>query len=272
MGTFFPLCPRSSSAAGGEGITKEYRNGLVSVKKSPQEILAERRGIWKSKAVIRKLYSRWCDAIGKALRPGKALELGGGSGNLKEYFPHVITSDVIFVPWLDAVMDGHRLPFKDRSLDNIVLFDVLHHLAAPAVFFEEAERTLKQKGRVVIMEPYISPASFIVYQFFHPEGMKWGEEPFKASWNTDKKPFDSNQAIPTLIFEKRRDEFKRRYPDLKILHYERTDFLVYPLSGGFHHPSLCPPFLWNSLDYGERLLRPLSRFLAFRLFVVLEKN
>jgi len=236
------------------------------------EILAERREIWKSKAVLRKLYLGWCEAIGKALRPGETLELGGGSGNLKEFFPHAISSDVIFLPWLDAVMDGHRLPFKDRSLDNILLFDVLHHLAAPAVFFEEAERTLKQRGRIVMVEPYISPVSAIVYRFFHPEGMKWGQEPFRAAGGSDKKPFDSNQAVPTLIFEKYRDEFKRRYPDLEILRRDRTDFLMYPLSGGFHHPSLCPPLLWSSLEYGERLLRPLSRFLAFRLFVVLEKN
>jgi hypothetical protein len=36
---------------------------------------------------------------------------------------------------VDAVMDAHAIPFKEESPGNIVLFDVLHHLAAPAVFF-----------------------------------------------------------------------------------------------------------------------------------------
>jgi len=161
-------------------------------KRSAQEILAERREIWKSKAILRKLYLGWCKAIATSLRPGKTLELGGGSGNLKEFFPHAISTDVIFLPWLDAVMDGHRLPFKDRSLDNLLLFDVLHHLTAPAVFFEEAVRTLKKRGRVVMVEPYISLVSAIVYRFFHPEGMKWGQKPFRASGDRGKKPLDSN--------------------------------------------------------------------------------
>jgi hypothetical protein len=105
------------------------------LKAASQDILAERREIWTSKPIIQRLYSRWYGHIKKALRPGRTLELGGGSGNLSDFLPEAITSDIVFEPWLDAVMDAHAIPFKEESLDNIVLFDVLHHLAAPAVFF-----------------------------------------------------------------------------------------------------------------------------------------
>jgi SAM-dependent methyltransferase len=239
----------------------------------PVDILAERRRIWGSKEILRSLYYKWYKVIADALNSGKTLELGGGSGNLKEFFPDAISSDILFVPWLDAVLDAHDLPFKDRSLDNIVLFDVLHHLLKPTDFFSEAERVLKPGGKIILMEPYISWASFLVYRFLHAEGMVWDIDPLPLGASTGgKDPFSGNQAVPTLIFEKHREEFLQRFSGLKIIREERMDFLLYPLSGGFHNPSLCPSFLYGTLEYLENLLGPLDRFFAFRLFVVIGKT
>ena len=66
-------------------------------------------------------------------------------------------------------------------------------------------------------------------------------------------------------------QFIKNFPRLEIIKEKRMDFIVYPLSGGFHNPSLSPPFMWDALDYFERLLSPLDRYLAFRLFVVIER-
>ena len=129
------------------------------------DILNKRREVWKSKEILRRLYHKWYGIIGNAINPGAIMEIGGGSGNLKEFFPDAISSDILFVPWLDVVADAHHLPFKDGSLDNIVLFDVLHHLRGPVSFFSDAQRVLKQGGRILIMEPYISWASFLIYRF-----------------------------------------------------------------------------------------------------------
>jgi hypothetical protein len=158
-------------------------------------------------------------------------------------------------------------------LDNIVLFDVLHHLNDPAQFFFEAQKVLKKKGRIVLMEPYISLASFSIYRFLHPEGLIWNINPFKKGClDKNRNRFDGNQAIPTLIFERYKHWFAKEFPGLKFIKKERTDFIIYPLSGGFHNPSLCPLFLYSTLVYLERILKPLNRFLAFRLFMVLEKT
>ena len=236
------------------------------------EILDERRRVWGSKEIIRRLYSRWYAVIREALIPGRTLELGGGSGNLTEFLPEAITSDVVFAPWLDAVMDAHAIPFKKESLDNIVLFDVLHHLAAPAVFFHEVERVLKPEGRAVLMEPYVSWLSHPVYRFLHAEGMTWDKDPFVDQSLERKEPFEGNQAVPTLIFQKQKERFSEIFPRLRIIRQKTMDIFLYPLSGGFHNPSFCPLFLWRPLEMLERVLRPFNRFLAFRLFVVLEKQ
>jgi SAM-dependent methyltransferase len=211
--------------------------------------------------------------IGSALKPGSILEIGGGSGNLKEFFPHAISSDILFTPWSDAVLDAHYLPLKNAVLDNIVLFDVLHHLNDPAQFFCEAQRVLKYKGRIILIEPFISLASFFIYRFLHSEGLVWDINPFKKGClDKNKNHFHGNQAIPTLIFERYKHWFVKDFPGLNIIKKERTDFIIYPLSGGFHNPSLCPLFLYSTLEDLERILHPLNRFLAFRLFMVLEKT
>ena len=242
------------------------------MKGNPQDILTRRRGIWAAKPILRKLYEKWYGHIQHALKPGRTLELGGGSGNLREFLPEAITSDIVFEPWLDAVMDAHTIPFKDESLDNIVLFDVLHHLARPAVFFHEVERVLRAKGRAIMMEPYVSWLSFPVYQFLHTEGMTWDLDPFLGQSLKRKGPFEGNQAVPTLIFEKQSSKFLETFPRLKIIQQETMDIFLYPLSGGFHQPSFCPLSLWGFLERLERLLKPMGRFLAFRLFIVLEKR
>ena len=243
------------------------------MKRDAADILDQRRQIWRSKGVVRGLYRKWYQLIGSALQGGIIVELGGGSGNLKEYFPGAISSDILFAPWLDAVLDAQALPFQDQSIDGIVLFDVLHHLSRPILFFSEAQRVLRPKGRIVMMEPFVSWFSYFVYRLFHHESMNWHVDPFgKGSQEGEKDPFEGNQAVPTIIFEKQKEKFGAFFPGLTILKKEVMDFLVYPLSGGFHHPTFIPAFLWPALRSMENLLRPLGRFLAFRLFVVAEKS
>lgn len=197
------------------------------------DILRERRRIWESKKILKRLYSRLYGLIADTLRTGKVLELGGGSGNLKEFFPNAISSDILFSPRLDAVLDAHDLPFKNESFDSIVLFDVLHHLNEPGTLFTEADRVLKPNGRIIFMEPYVSWSSFLVYQFLHAEGMAWKVDPFNpVKTHGAKDPFSGNQAVPTLIFEKYLQRLIDNFPRLKVIKKERMDFLLYPLSGG----------------------------------------
>ena len=57
--------------------------------------------------------------------------------------------DVLRAPWLNVVADAHELPFADSSVSNIVLIDVIHHLAEPRRFLEEAERVIEETERVI---------------------------------------------------------------------------------------------------------------------------
>ena len=237
------------------------------------EILRQHQAVWQSKPILRLLYTEWYREIVSWLQPGPTLEVGGGTGNLKEFAPSVVCTDIVKLPWLDAVADAQQLPFVSDSLANIVLFDTLHHLENVRYFFNEALRVLQPGGRVIIMDPYISVCSWPVYHFLHPEPVDFRQDPLALSpMQPGRKPFDANQAISTILFERSSRRFHELYPSLKKLQHHRLAFFAYPLSGGFDHSSLLPVFLVRPVLALERVLRLLNRFLAFRVLVVLEKG
>lgn len=238
-----------------------------------QSILIEHRETWKKKPVLRRLYTDWYQKIAGQMVAGKTLELGGGSGNLKEFAPDVMCTDIVDVPWLDAQVDAQCLPFSDSSLSNIVLFDVLHHIENPSLFFREANRTLREKGRIIIMDPYNSLMSWPVYHFLHPEPVDFQQNPLAlVEPSKDREPFDANQAIAQLTFDKYYSQFKEMFPHLKLIQKRYLSFWVYPLSGGFENRSLIPDGLAALMMKLENRLEFLGRLMAFRIFLVLEKT
>ncbi len=238
------------------------------------EKLAEHRRVWKEKGLLRDIYTRWYTNIQHHLpSKGPILEVGGGSGNLKEFCPEIITSDFIFCPWLDLNLDAQKLPIKSNSLEGIVAIDVLHHLADPLAFMEEAQRALVSKGRLILLEPFISLWSMPVYRFLHPEDLDFSYNPFAGKEKKpDKAPFEGNLAIATIIFDKYNRKLEARLPNFPVIKRYHSDFFLYPLSGGFDHPCFCPGFMVPAISFLERLMQPAARLLAYRVLIVMENH
>ena len=236
--------------------------------------LYRHKSLWDHKPVLRAIYLRYYRLIAKFTKGGRSLEIGGGSGNFKEFYPDVITTDIVFTPWADVVADAHRLPFRPFSFENLILVDVLHHLENPCTFIDEAKRLLRPNGRIILIEPCISLYSAPFYHWFHPEPVDMDADPFVVVQpDKHRRPFDANQAIPTLMFLKGRQKFEMKYKDLSIVHIDRFDFLAYPLSGGFRPWSLIPSAWVAPISAIETFLPSLLRdFLSFRLIVVLAKH
>lgn len=238
-----------------------------------REILQRHRATWHAKPILRLLYTEWYRDIATWLRPGRTLEVGGGSGNLKEFSPQVVCTDLVIAPWLDAVVDAESLPFAAESFSNIVLFDCFHHIENVRHFLDEAVRVLTPGGRLLIMDPYISWASWPIYRYLHPEPVDLAQDPLEIKpASGTRTPFDSNQALATILFERMAHRFQAAYPQLKQLVRRRLAFWVYPLSGGFEHPSMIPMWVARQLLKAERALEWMSCWLAFRIFVVIEKQ
>jgi SAM-dependent methyltransferase len=238
-----------------------------------EELLQQHKIIWEQKPILRALYTSWYKEIAAQIVLGNTLELGGGTGNFKAFAPNVVSTDIVPLPWLDAVADAQNLPFDNQSFDNIVMFDVLHHIENVTLFFDEALRVLRPGGRVVMMEPYISFASWPIYHFLHPEPVDFKQNPL--DWvepSPERKPFDANQAFATILFERQYSLFQKKYPQFVKRYHHRLSFFAYPLSGGFDKPSLLPMSVLKQVLALENALSFMSRFLAFRVLVVLEKK
>ncbi len=232
------------------------------------------RSIWHDKPVLRKLYSEFYRRMADACHDGSTLEIGGGSGNFKEFAPHVVSTDVLFAPWLDSTCDAQALPFKDAAFDNMVMIDVFHHLERPTVFLREALRVLKPGGRLVMLEPLITPVSHYCYHYFHPEPVVMKADPFhEPEPDPERNPYDANQAIPTLMFLRRKKQFMEKFPGFNLRQVRRCGLLAVPLSGGFRKWSLISAWAIPAINCLEKILNPvLGPLMGFRMLVILERR
>lgn len=147
----------------------------------------------------------------------------------------------------------------------------MHHLADPSLFLDETRRTLRPGGRLVAVEPYTSPLSAIAYRLFHHEHTDLHVDPFRPDPRIAGAAMEGNQALPTLLFFRRDDQFRARWPELRIVERRRFSFLLYPLSGGYTRRPLVPNALYRPLRVLEAALAPAAPLLAARCLVVVER-
>jgi SAM-dependent methyltransferase len=238
----------------------------------------DHRRAWDVNPALRALYGEWYGRVAARLPApelGPRVELGSGPGFARSFIPDLELTDLVKAPWHDREISAEALPYADGSLGAIVLFDVLHHVSTPRRFFLEALRVMRVGARIVMCEPYISPMSYPVYKFLHEEPVLMvGVDPLEpAADASERDPFDSNQAIPTLLFGRARASFEKEFPSLAVRSVERLAGLSYPASGGFSRGPLLPQALWSALHGLEaRLPEAAYRLLGFRMLVTLEKT
>jgi SAM-dependent methyltransferase len=233
------------------------------------------RQAWAANPALRALYQRWYGRVRAELpdaRLGRWIEIGSGPGLAQEIIPELELSDVVQAPWHAHQLAAEALPFGDGQVGALVLFDVLHHLRSPARFLTEATRVLAPGGRVVLCEPYVSPLSFPVYRFLHEEGCDLSVDPLAEAVAAGGDPFEGNQAIPTVLFGRRREELERRFPLLHLVKLERLAGPAYPASGGFSGRALPGPLFRALLAIEDRLPAAAFRLIGFRLLAVLERR
>ena len=239
-------------------------------------VVSRHRNEFLNRPALQFLYEEWAIRIKRHLPSveGRCIELGCGSGALSQYLPNFAKTDIGKQNWIDEVVDACNMPYKDSTCAGIVAVDVLHHLPYLTNFFNEVQRTLTIGGRLILLEPYISKASYWFYRFLHHEPLDMKVSAFDPVLQTDRlSGGPCNEALPTLAFVHQREEFNRKWPSLKIITSELSDIVVYPLTGGFSKPTLIPASLVKPLVKFEHFaLKLLGKFAALRILVVIEKE
>jgi SAM-dependent methyltransferase len=234
------------------------------------------REVWERKKALRLLYRNFHRQLFECCPEGAILDVGGGTAHVKESRPDVISIDILSFPGIDVVADAHRLPFRSEHFSGVVMLDVMHHLERPTEFLKEASRVLRPGGRLAMIEPAMTTLARRFYDRFHQELVDMNADPFApVATNSDRDPFDANQAIPTLLFAtaQARRRVELAIPSLLVRRVEWHGLFAYPMSGGFREWSLIPASLVSPMLAFERMVPGLVRkHLGFRMMVVLERQ
>jgi SAM-dependent methyltransferase len=208
--------------------------------------LEQHRRLWQEKPVLRLVYGPWFEALVRQAPAGaRVLEVGAGPGFLRAFAgerrPDLrwIASDIHAAAWNDLAADATRLPLRDGVLGAVLGLDLLHHLARPALFFAETARVLEEGGRLVLVEPWITPLSWPVFRFMHHERCRLGVDAWRPFPANDKDSFDGDAAIPWRLA---RQTDPRRWRDLGLEppSVSPVNGFAYLLSRGFRSGSLLP--------------------------------
>ena len=227
------------------------------------------RSVWSARPELRSVYHQLFDRLKAAIGNRKpAVEFGAGPGFFKEYMPDLIATDVIATSWVDVVCDGCLMPFANNSVGAIAMLDVLHHLPKPLNFIQEAARVLRPGGMLAMIEPWITPASYLLYRYFHHEDCTLRidvESPFDSA---GKKAFDGNATIPYNLI---RHYSKNGGSTMRLVKLEPFLALPYLATLGFKRSRPLPRVLIDVAATCEKALGPLGRWNATRALLLWEK-
>jgi SAM-dependent methyltransferase len=97
----------------------------------------------------------------------RTLDVGGGSGPYKKYFPNRICIDSEAGEGIDIVGDAHELfMFKDGEFERVLCTEVLEHLHTPQRAIDEMRRVLIPGGKLILTTRFIFPLHNIPGDYF----------------------------------------------------------------------------------------------------------
>ena len=236
----------------------------------------ENRASWNAKPLLREVYAQFYRMIRDRLprgRQGAVIEIGSGMGNIKEWIPDCVTTDLFPNPWLDRVENVYRLSGADGSASAFVLFDVFHHLRHPGAALAEMRRALEKGGRVILLEPDMGALGRLIFGKFHHEPIALGDKiewDAPVGWNPGEHGYYAAQGNASRVFVD--GELREKLAGWRVVEVKRMPAFSYIGSGGFRGPQLYPRIALPLVRAIENVFALLPAVFSTRLLVVLERH
>ena len=207
------------------------------------------------------------------------LELGCGAGHSKKYIKQDIKiSDITDYGFLDYKnVDCLDTPFEDCSYDAVFCLSLIHHISNPIKLFNEVGRILKNGGKFIILDVNVSFFFKLIMILTKSEKYDLDVNIYDQKINlTDANdPFDSNNAVPKLIFDnfqKFNNELKYNF-EINDLKYQ--EFFTFINSGGviLDSPYLTfNNFLLKLFDKMDNFLSKINGIFPLHIYCCLQKK
>lgn len=240
-----------------------------------QEFINKNIEYWNRKPLLRILYGDFYRLIAKQLShlpDSRPVELGSGLGNIKEFIPECLRTDIFPNPWIDQVENAYKLSFADETVSDLILTDVFHHLRYPGCALREFYRVLRKDGRVIMLEPYVSLLGILIYGAFHTEPIALTQKIewcAPEAWSPEDIDYYAAQGNATRVFIGHR--FRSELKAWRTIKAIRLSAVAYAASGGYSGPQLYPKSILLLMKGLEKILDLFPFFFATRLLIILEK-
>ena len=204
------------------------------------------------------------------------LEIGCGAGISKNFLQNLKINRTDYLNWdkhseITGNIDAENLPYEDSTFDVIFGVDMIHHVNNPTKVLKEAIRVSKKGGKIVFVEPYVSPVSYLVYRIFHDENTTYR---YKLSKRNDcKNPQDGDQGVAKSLFTSGKGITLLRHLD--VSEDQLSIDLMHPFSffatGGLSRPLKIHPFIIQMLLRIENYIpQQLMKVIASRIMITIE--
>jgi SAM-dependent methyltransferase len=206
------------------------------------------------------------------------LEIGAGAGISKLFMKN---SNVLRTDLLDHDLIGVQsgvnaedLPFSNEQFDAAIAVDMFHHVPFPHKVLSEMVRVTSARGKIIIVEPYVSLLSVFFYKLFHSE-----KTSILLKYSQDKpmvgiEAADGDQVICQRMFFSRvgRSFLEKNFGNRLVLKRYLISPMSFFLTGGINRPiQISPRVIRLLISIESKIPNLLMKLMAARQIIVLEK-